>query len=67
MKLFSFAISLLFFVRPGEAKQKPLPEVGEEVKSNSCALLIFPETQPRFELDLAPDVEVALQPVAVTS
>jgi len=45
---------------------KKAPAHGEKGLQNGCALLIFPKPM-MLELELAPDIETKVQPVAVVS
>jgi len=52
--------------RHGFRANKKAPAHGEKGLQNGCALLIFPKPM-MLELELAPDIETQVQPVAVLS
>jgi len=58
-----------FSVRTGKMPvplNKKAPTQDEKGRQNGCALLIFPKLM-MLELELAPDIETKVQPVAVVS
>jgi len=50
----------------GDFKNKKAPTHKEKGRQNGCALLIFPKPM-MLELELAPVIEIKVQPVAVVS